>query len=466
MKFFYIILIFLFPNQSKTQSLYDPIIGENLKRDAKEIIELLNQRMAELLNSSITQLDYMSEKRMNEIDLALSNILYSVNDQRIKTLEDLDRQRLDALKRIDQILLNTIPSQQNINNFSALLTSNVQNIFNGLPFYSDKFMLTSISGTSQPFRLTSNYKIIFIGNIFNQKDIQVKVKVNQIEYDLKSVNINHTEIEILNSELMKYFHVDSIKRITIEITAIKKIKKYFKKDKLEEVFKYEGFVSLLPKQPFQYKLTQHLNKYEWSEIKEGQSIREQVAPRSRKNFTLDVGTNQRIVLDKTKYYDVAARRAELNKSYNECHQYGNGPILSAEQCRQWMLSEINKLGDWAGNAELFNDNKSIRRIYETKNFKEEAGFKIFYQDYILSKDLSNEILYFNDFTGKTIGFGSHICILNNDYVSYTLELKPFYSESFILTPVSQNKRGISISIESHQNFKRMVLDIDPNYFNL
>ena len=118
--------------KSEPQSIWRLLVGDDLKKDAKEIIDHMLKGMDALVNDAIDRENFITESRLKEAGLMLDGLKNFVHNERIQTLEHLDQQRLGLLKGIDQIMAGNIPSIYELNDLAAILTANTQDIANSL----------------------------------------------------------------------------------------------------------------------------------------------------------------------------------------------------------------------------------------------------------------------------------------------------------------------------------------------
>ena len=155
---------------------YDLLIGNDLKDDANGVIEGLYERANQLTN----KVDLISKNRIQELLLGLNSFKYFIRNERIKTINDLDRIQQDALKRIDRILAERIPGDDQIEGMSALLSANFQTAMNNMPFSSKQYLIYRIDGASLKYQDKDLYKIRVTANLPDKK-LDVKFRIDNFE---------------------------------------------------------------------------------------------------------------------------------------------------------------------------------------------------------------------------------------------------------------------------------------------
>ena len=437
-------------NASKSHSqLYDILIGDNLKRDAKEVINEMLNGVDALMKDALNRADYITEARLKEATLALNNFQYFISSERKKLLSDLDKERLAILKGIDQILADNIPSADELGDISALLTADIQNIvndFNSWISSKDQFRIYKIKGISQEYKASGIYRISFIGNSFGQQDINSKIVVNGRERIIETgTSQNQVYVELQSSELNTLFKDTSTTRIPVEISSIRQKRGLFKrKKKKDTLLNFKSTILLHPKYPIQYRLYEIAKTDTLSALKFGQKKEKLTHNGRTTTIVAEVEKSKRIdsviFFNPQEYIDGFKKAAE---------KYRNSQILS-EQLHFMILTEAlpKQIGGWTSSAVFFDDSTKVRREYLALS-EIPIWVEVFYRDIVPGKSKYIE-RHFRNSQGNFLKNGTYVSEeFSKDYASFELNLKFFHSDWKLINPTNvSNEPGIKTAIQN------------------
>lgn len=456
-------VVFLIPSINIDGQLYRLLIGDNLKEDAKEIIDHMLQGMDALVNNAIDREDFITESRLKEAGLMLDGLKNFVHNERIQTLEQMDQQRLGLLKGIDQIMAGNIPSAYDLNDLAAILTANTQDIANslgGLINTHDLFAIYRINGISLEHKNSGTYKISLIGNVFGKSNVENRVLVNGEEMALhQGTNINNMYVDFPSSELERYFKDTQVTRIPLRIISIKITKRIFSTH-IDTLVSFNNTILLHPKFPIQYKLVEIAKTVQWSEPILGDLKEDYTVPGQEVTVTASVSDGKQIDQEKTRYYDPAN---EITRARQEQCPFRRFPlpILSRQidqRCNEWLNEQLNNIGGWVSNPVFFDEGKSVRRGYKA-SARNKIWIEIYYRKQIDGSPTEIE----RNFTTAKKGFltyGVHESdFFSHDFASYRLSLKYFCDDWTIINPTSATTiRGIKTDLENGA-IKRLTVNI-------
>lgn len=460
-KTMFILIILLKPSISNAQ-VYEILIGNDLKKDAKEIVNQMISGMNELLDKAIEGADFITESRLKEISLMLNGVKNFISNERIKLLEDLDIQRLNIVKGIDQILANKFPSVYEINDLSAILTANTQDIvnsFGGLVKTKDKFGIYKINGISLEYKKTGLYRISFIGNVFGKKNIANTILINGDEKVLhQGANINNMYVEFPSSELEPFFNLVKVSRIPLKIISVQSTKKLFGKQ-LDTLISFENTILLHPKLPIQYELFEISKSYDWSEAIAGPLKEDYTVPNQDVVITAQVEGETRIDQQKTRFYDPSD---EINRIKNiNCDIYKGHTLsykLLTNICNESKNKQLKDIGNWIDAPVYFSEEQSVRRTYHASSRK-----RIWIEVYYNKQIPSNPIEVSKKFKSENNGFLSYGVYeseyFSNDYASFRLKIKYFFDDWRIINPTfATTIKGVKTEMETGA-IKRLTINI-------
>lgn len=462
-------IIFIIYSLNSNAQVYDIVIGDDLKKDAQEVIEQMINGMNNLVNNAIDRGDFITESRLKEAGLMLDGLKNFIHNERIETLETIDIQRLNILKGLDQMMAGNLPSIYEINDLAAILTANTQDIANslgGLINTKDKFGIYRINGISLEHKKTGLYKISFIGNVFGKTDIQNKIIINGYEKILhQSANTNNMYVEFPSSEIEHEFNDTTVSRIPIEIISIRNKRRLFSTKK-DTIVSFKNTVLLHPKFPIQYELMEISKKYSWSEAIVGQLKEMYTVPNENTTITTNVPDGYKIDQEKTRFYDPinAITRVQEGKcSYRQAMRSISSLVSIpesqiTEKCREEKNSKLNTIGNWIEKPVYFNEGNYVRRTYKASSRKK-IWVEIYYNKPIQDTPIEIPRKLKNENSGF-LSYGVYESdFFSNDYVSYRLKVKFFYDDWQIINPTSATTiKGIRTDMELG-GIKRLTINI-------
>ncbi|RKD90462.1 hypothetical protein [Mangrovibacterium diazotrophicum] len=487
-KLFFVLFFFLGFKYESNAQIYDIVFGDDLKEDAREIISQMFEGMDKLVNDAIDRGDFITESRLKEAGLMLDGIKNFIHNERIETINSLDIQRLNTLKGLDQMMAGNIPSIYEINDLSAILTANTQDIANslgGIINTRDKFGIYRINGISQEYKETGLYRVNFIGNVFGKKDIQNTVIIDGIERVLhQGTNINNMYVEFPSSEINAKFKGTEVSRIPINIIGVR-IKKNIFGTKRDTLVSFKNTILLHPKYPIQYELVEISKNFEWSEALVGNVKEMFTVPNQKTTISTNVPDGLRIDSLKTRFYDPSnaieifnskeCPKIQLEKEAEEFNKKmelqeramwrlsGNNSISLPKRtvnfnCDSWKTDNLNEIGYWCDKPIYFNEQTAVRRTFYTSK-RQKIWIEIFYNKKIPCQPIEISRKLKNDNNGY-LSYGVYESdYFSSDYASYRLKVKYFYDNWRIINPTSATTiKGIRTDMEVGA-IKRLTINI-------
>lgn len=467
-KFFLSLFFILCININCQAQLYELVFGNDLKKDAQEVVNQMIAGMNRLTNNAIDRGDFITESRLKEVELMLDGLKNFIRNERIKTLENLDIQRINILKGLDQMMAGNFPSIYQINDLAAILTANTQDIansFGGVINTRDKFDIYRINGISQEYKSTGLYRISFIGNIFGKTDIKNTIIVNDNEMILyQGANSNNMYVEFPSSEIESDFKEKEASRIPIKIISLRTKKKFFRTVK-DTLVSFENTILLHPKLPIQYKLVEIAKNFQWSEAFVGELKEDYTTPDENTTISTNVADGYKIDKEKTRFYDPIDDINEAKEIKCNFRELANKiKVIKMEmskideECQKEQDALLAGIGNWVDEPVYFNEGSHVRRTYKASSRKK-IWIEVYYNKPIQVDPIEIPRKLEKEKNGY-LSYGVYESELFSDnYASFRLKVKYFYDNWKTINPTSATTiRGIRTDIEIGA-IKRLTVNI-------
>jgi hypothetical protein len=274
------------------------IITGDVGQELRDILDQLFNKADGLMY----QADIMTKNRVKELLLGLNSFKFFIENERAKTMGDLDQLQRDMLTRIDNILAERIPNHGEISEFSALLSANFQNAINTLPFSENQYFVYDIQGIGIKHERKDLYQIRIISNLPNGSDIDVRFFVDNIQRSsLNGRSDNERYIEIPSSEFGPLFQDTSVHEVDFRLLVTKRRRLTSNRTTLID---FNTKILLFPKYPVEYKLSKICKTNRWVETNEKIRQDETITRTQDKTIELTLAdTKKRINKSKIEYFD-------------------------------------------------------------------------------------------------------------------------------------------------------------------
>ena len=415
---------------------------------AKEIIGEIDERLTMRISQAAGAGEFLLEKNYRQLRLLLQNADIVLKDSINLTFDRLEEKEKTFLQTINSLIQKTDELKGSLLKLEAFAAMDLSTLLGLLPgINGDEFLIRNVEGTSQSFKSSGSYNIVFTGQAFTQEN-RVSVMFNGQPIKLRPFSETYRmEAEIPVALLNSEFDDSSVKRININVKSWKQKKRFLRKKKEYLVLDYTTEILLLPKYPI---------SYEFVEVVRGNGWSEEIQTISGASIAHATGVSGRWI-----GYAVSVTIPD------------NG-LMIQPRTRSWIASGIGAgtWGYWDGGFNYTNNNefgpRTVSRKFQhqihdqNRTLAIEASYRTPVDTFGRSPIVLKDPIDSNEFNSQ-IQFGKlYEGLLNSDYVTYYIRLKYFNGKEVILQEGSAYE-GINLRTINNRGFNAVTLKVKKPY---